>query len=358
MMKFLCLFFLLIGTTVFSASTAYSAKGSMEEDMDEPAWLTESDTVADMVNHPAFAGFGEHLVPRPGDAQSRLPLREVGRLMPWHSHVRPSIVTAALNRMINDAMTGKAVFYPFYTEGEKQERTGLFYYRGKPGAPFALIFPGGGFSYVGSLHEGFPLADVLSRKGYNAFVLQYRTGSQAAAGYESLPQGYEAPQAEAYRIEGLLMEPEITAVTADGTACTVAAPTEGEVRTVSVTAPVPDAQAGEYWEAAEQAAKIYAAFISSDAGRGEFNALLLPGTEFWQAMQEFYNGWYIDHTGYGYENLQRLSLTSAGENAFTAELSFDYLVYRGAREYRYSSRYRLDFLKTANGWKAVRIATL
>ena len=56
MMKFLCLFFLLIGTTVFSASTAYSAKGSMEEDMDEPAWLTESDTVADMVNHPAFAG--------------------------------------------------------------------------------------------------------------------------------------------------------------------------------------------------------------------------------------------------------------------------------------------------------------
>ena len=75
-------------------------------------------------------------------------------------------------------------------------------------------------------------------------------------------------------------------------------------------------------------------------------------------MQEFYNGWYIDHTGYAYENLQRLSLTSAGENAFTAELSFDYLVYRGAREYRYPSRYRLDFLKTANGWKAVRIATL
>ena len=153
--------------------------------MNEPAWLTESDTVADMVNHPAFTGFGEHLVPRPCDAQSRLPLREVGRLMPWHSHVRPGIVTAALNRMINDAMTGKAVFYPFYTEREKQERTGLFYYRGKPGAPFALIFPGGGFSYVGSLHEGFPLADVLSRKGYNAFVLQYRTGSQAVA-YEDM----------------------------------------------------------------------------------------------------------------------------------------------------------------------------
>ena len=30
----------------------------------------------------------------------------------------------------------------------------------------------------------------------------------------------------------------------------------------------------------------------------------------------------------------------------------------GVREYRYPSRYRLDFLKTANGWKVVRIATL
>ena len=103
--------------------------------MDEPAWLTESDTVADMVNHPAFAGFGEHLVPRPGDAQSRLPLREVGRLMPWHSHVRPGIVTAALNRMINDAMTGKAVFYPFYTEGESGSEPACFITEASPVRP-------------------------------------------------------------------------------------------------------------------------------------------------------------------------------------------------------------------------------
>lgn len=153
--------------------------------MDESVWLTESDTIADMVNHPAFAGFGVHLVPRPQDAQSDLPLREVRRLMPWHSHVRPDMVTTALNRMIDDATTGKTVFYPFHAEREKRERTGLFYFRGRPGAPFALIFPGGGFAYIGSLHEGFPLAEVLSREGYNAFVLHYRTGGQAVA-YEDM----------------------------------------------------------------------------------------------------------------------------------------------------------------------------
>lgn len=153
--------------------------------MDEPVWLTEADTVADMVNHPAFAGFGVHLVPRPQDAQSDLPLREVGRLMPWHSHVRPDMVMTALNRMIDDATTGKTVFYPFHAEREKRERAGLFYFRGRPGAPFALIFPGGGFAYIGSLHEGFPLAEVLSREGYNAFVLHYRTGGPAVA-YEDM----------------------------------------------------------------------------------------------------------------------------------------------------------------------------
>ena len=40
----------------------------------------------------------------------------------------------------------------------------------------ASLSPGGGFSYVGSVHEGFPHAVEISKKGYNAFVLKYRAG--------------------------------------------------------------------------------------------------------------------------------------------------------------------------------------
>jgi acetyl esterase/lipase len=40
-----------------------------------------------------------------------------------------------------------------------------------------VISPGGGFSYVGSVHEGFPYAVAISQRGYNAFVLKYRVGS-------------------------------------------------------------------------------------------------------------------------------------------------------------------------------------
>lgn len=140
-----------------------------------------SDTLRDMIDHPAFAGFGEHLLPRPQDARKNLRLNEISRIMPWHSHVRTDVMLEAVNRMIDDASAGRTVFYSFYKDGQRRALTGLFYFRGAPDAPFALICPGGGFAYVGSLHEGFPLAEYLSRKGYNAFVLQYRTGGEQVA---------------------------------------------------------------------------------------------------------------------------------------------------------------------------------
>ena len=68
-----------------------------------------------------------------------------------------------------------------YKPADKQRdpgkaKTGLFFFRGKPGAPFAVIAPGGGFSYVGAVHESFPYAMEISSKGYNAFVVVYRSG--------------------------------------------------------------------------------------------------------------------------------------------------------------------------------------
>ncbi len=88
--------------------------------------------------------------------------------------------------MIDEVAAGHKIFYDIYTAAQKQadptkEKTGLFFFRGEPGAPFAIICPGGGFAYVGSIHEGFPLAIELSNKGYNALVIQYRVGSSKAA---------------------------------------------------------------------------------------------------------------------------------------------------------------------------------
>jgi len=147
------------------------------------AHITTNDSVQHIVNHPAFKGFGRYLLPWDNGANDYdMPLSNVGSLLPYHNHVNPDIVVAAINHMIDEVNDGKTIFYEFYTEREKQEEptkksTGLFFFKGKPGAPFAVVCPGGGFAYVGSLHEGFPHAVELSKKGYNAFVLKYRVGS-------------------------------------------------------------------------------------------------------------------------------------------------------------------------------------
>lgn len=43
-----------------------------------------------------------------------------------------------------------------------------------------MIAPGGGFAYVGSVHEGFPFAAKIAEHGYHAFVLRYRLGNRKA----------------------------------------------------------------------------------------------------------------------------------------------------------------------------------
>ena len=49
-----------------------------------------------------------------------------------------------------------------------------------------IIAPGGGFTYVGSVHEGFPYAEAISGNGYNAFVLKYRAGYGGRVATEDL----------------------------------------------------------------------------------------------------------------------------------------------------------------------------
>ncbi|MDR0573881.1 MAG: alpha/beta hydrolase [Tannerella sp.] len=151
------------------------------------AHLTTGDYVRDIVNHPAFEGFGELLLSRDDNSSYyNIPLSGVSSLMPYHGNIRPDVVVSALNRMIDDVNSGKTIFYDVYTGQQKKQNpaknnTGIFFFRGSPDAPFAVVCPGGGFSYVGSLHEGFPLAQRISELGLNAFVIRYRIGSEQYA---------------------------------------------------------------------------------------------------------------------------------------------------------------------------------
>jgi len=99
----------------------------------------------------------------------------------WHTGMSVQMMVNGVNRMIDDINAGECVFYPIYSDEEQsadpsKKLTALFFFRGKADAPFVVLCPGGGFRYVGSLHEGFPLAMEINKKGFNAFVLKYRVG--------------------------------------------------------------------------------------------------------------------------------------------------------------------------------------
>ena len=148
--------------------------------------------LGELLNHPAFGGYARRLLPRDDVAiDETLPIANISSLLPYHSEVVPEVVVGALNHLIDEVGRGEPVFYDFYTPAEQQAdpikaSTGLFFFRGRRGAPFALIAPGGGFAYVGSIHEGFPHALEISRHGYNAFVLRYRVGQGGGIATEDM----------------------------------------------------------------------------------------------------------------------------------------------------------------------------
>lgn len=154
--------------------------------------LGPGDRLGDLLDHPALAGFARLLLPRSDVEVDRTArLGDFASLLPYHTQVDARDVVAGLNRLIDDAAAGRAVFIDIYTSADKardptKADTGLFFLRGRPGAPFAVIAPGGGFSYVATVHEGLPYALAINKHGYNAFVLCYRVGQGGTAATEDL----------------------------------------------------------------------------------------------------------------------------------------------------------------------------
>lgn len=178
-------FLLLFALTGCSAGAA-SDTGKTEE----VSRVTESTRISDVINDPLFGDYGRLLFPVDsgyygGDTLGSLSLT-------WYGQISPARTVEVVNAMRNQVSAGKQVFYRIYTDAEmkadpRKADTGLFFFRGKPGAKFAVCNAGGGFVYVGAMQDSFPHALELSKKGYNAFALIYRPGARTAC--EDLARG-------------------------------------------------------------------------------------------------------------------------------------------------------------------------
>ena len=144
---------------------------------------TTDSAINDVKNDPVFDGYGRLIFPVNTSYYGGSTLGDLS--LTWYNYIDPDKTVEIVNYMSEHAAEGEPIFYDIYTDAEKaadpaKRDTGLFFFKGKPGAKFAVVNAGGGFAYVGAMHDSFPHALELSKTGYNAFALIYRPGSQTA----------------------------------------------------------------------------------------------------------------------------------------------------------------------------------
>ena len=110
---------------------------------------TTDTKIAEVMDDPVFGNYGRLIFPADNGYYGGDTLGDLSLI--WYTHIDP-----------------------------EKEDTGLFFFKGEPGAKFAVCNAGGAFAYVGAMHDSFPHALELSKQGYNAFALIYRPGAQTA----------------------------------------------------------------------------------------------------------------------------------------------------------------------------------
>lgn len=138
-------------------------------------------TVSDVINDPAFGTFGRLLFPVDRHVSSSMTLAQVStsNVYMWYPYIRVEKTVEILNYLHSLAEKGEQIFYNIYSPEEmaadpSKADMGIFVFRGEAGKPFAITNAGGGFAYVGAMHDSFPHSLELSRAGYTAFALIYR----------------------------------------------------------------------------------------------------------------------------------------------------------------------------------------
>ncbi|MBR3385592.1 MAG: hypothetical protein IKG69_10400 [Atopobiaceae bacterium] len=145
--------------------------------------VTASTRVTDVIKDPVLGDAARLLLPAEdwywsGDTLGNLSYT-------WYMRLDPQTTVDVVNRLRADAAAGEQVFYDIYTDAEKRadpakRDTGLWFFRGDPGAHVAIVNAGGGFAYVGAMQDSLPHCLALSHKSYNAFALIYRPGTRTA----------------------------------------------------------------------------------------------------------------------------------------------------------------------------------
>ena len=170
---------------VQTENTESNADNVMTDTRIQEGPYTEDTKVTDVINDEVFDGYGRLIFPVVMQISDNLTLKNINTILPWYSEINTDKTVEIVNYMKEKAGSGQQIFYDIYSDDEKKsdldkQNTGLFFFKGNTGAKSAIVNAGGGFMYVAGMHDSFPHALELSKKGYNAFALIYRPGARTA----------------------------------------------------------------------------------------------------------------------------------------------------------------------------------
>lgn len=168
-----------------SETAVQGAEATLQQTAIPENYYIENSKVTEVMRDPAFGDYGHLIFPVDIAISEDLELKDVEDILPWYSEVNPKKTVEIVNYMKDRVTDGEQIFYDIYSEEEKEadpakEDTGLFFFRGDPGAKTAIVNAGGGFMYVAAMHDSFPQALELAKNSYNAFALIYRPGADTA----------------------------------------------------------------------------------------------------------------------------------------------------------------------------------
>lgn len=108
----------------------------------------------------------------------------------------------------------------------------------------------------------------------------------------------------------------------------------------------------------ETVARTYAAYISGDAPLEDLSARLESGTPFLRQVKAYSSYYYNKHNSIDFRNLQVDPPRAWSADAFTVEVSFDFVVNRTYDSHTYPTRYRIAFRRGTAGFAVCNIQTL
>lgn len=83
--------------------------------------FTVQTKVKDVINDPAFKGYGRLIFPADIKIEDNLTLQNIEEILPWYSEINPKRTVEIVNYMKNEVQNGNQIFYDIYTDQEKKE---------------------------------------------------------------------------------------------------------------------------------------------------------------------------------------------------------------------------------------------